>query len=175
MGFSNVSTLSAHSARASAHANFWCAPMNFPDKIDEFDYLITFLAQKLAKFTKVEVLHEKCTGSCSVHSTDYFWPHPLSFQKTKCLFLKNFIACRKLNVSTWFLSSFSFPKIASMFFGSQVQIYLFFLKRWSKNKKRFLKKGEKRLINGERSMEKIGGIGTVWLVGEILKKKLEKM
>jgi len=42
-----------------------------------FGYLITFLAQKLAKFTKVEVRHEKCTGRCSVHSTDYFWPHPL--------------------------------------------------------------------------------------------------
>ena len=45
------------------------------------------------------------------------------------------------------------------------------MKRWSTRGKRFLKKGEKRLINGERSMVKIGGIGTVWLVGEILKKK----
>ena len=51
----------------------------------------------------------------------------------------------------------------------------FFLKRWLTRGKRFLKKGEKRLINGERSMVKIGGIRTVWLVGEILKKKTEKM
>ena len=64
------------------------------------------------------------------------------------------------------------------FFGitsTDLKKKLFFLKRWSTRGKRFLKKGEKRLINGERSMVKIGGIGTVWLVGEILKKKLEKM
>ena len=48
------------------------------------------------------------------------------------------------------------------------------MKRWSTRGKRFLKKGEKRLINGERSMVKIGGIRTVWLVGEILEKKKRK-
>ena len=61
--------------------------------------------------------------------------------------------------------------MSHFFLESQVQIYFFFLKRWSKNKKRFLKKGEKRLINGERSMVKIGGNRKRWLVGEILKKK----
>ena len=64
------------------------------------------------------------------------------------------------------------------FFGitsTDLKKNFFFLKRWSTRETRFLKKGEKRLINGERSMVKIGGIRTVWLVGEILEKKTEKM
>tara|TARA_B100001123_G_scaffold318013_1_gene356422 strand:- start:205 stop:432 length:228 start_codon:yes stop_codon:yes gene_type:complete len=49
MDFLNVSTLSAHSARASARGQFWCAPMNFPDKIDEFWLLDHIFSSKTHK------------------------------------------------------------------------------------------------------------------------------
>ena len=49
MDFLNVSTLSAHSARASARGRFWCAPMNFPDKIDEFWLLDHIFSSKTHK------------------------------------------------------------------------------------------------------------------------------
>eukprot|EP00493_Phyllostaurus_siculus_P008576 UN08684 len=36
MNFSNISTLSERSTHTRIRAHFWCTPMNFLDKIDEF-------------------------------------------------------------------------------------------------------------------------------------------
>ena len=69
-----------------------------------FDYLITFLAQKLAKFTKVEVRHEKCTGSCS----DFFTHNYCRIREKKKLLLESLSLCKITIFPTLFLQIISF-------------------------------------------------------------------